>query len=101
MNSSGSRLRARPVDGAPRAPPAGCTALALADGRDGLLHVPVAATSKPCPLVVALHGAGSAASAAIMLFGDLSETNGLVLLAGHLVPRTQARHAVQWMLAEA
>lgn len=81
MQDARSRLRARPAPAAGRAPPAGCTELGLAAGRDGLLHVPVAAAPGPCPLVVVLHGAGSSASSVVMLLGDLSETHGLVLLA--------------------
>jgi len=84
---SSSRLRARPRDTAPeRAPPAGCTALGLTEGRDGLLHVPVAAALRPCPLVVLLHGAGASAAEAMMLLADVTEANGLVLL----VPESRA-----------
>jgi phospholipase/carboxylesterase len=76
-----SRLRARPADAVTDCGlPAGCTALGLAEGRDGLLHVPVAATTRPSPLVVLLHGAGSSASAALMLLAELTEAHGLILL---------------------
>lgn len=85
--SSSSRLRARPRAAAARAgPPAGCAPLGLTEGRDGLLRVPVAAATRPCPLVVLLHGAGSSAPAAMMLFADLTEAHGLVLL----VPESRA-----------
>jgi phospholipase/carboxylesterase len=43
--------------------------------------VPPAALTRPSPLVVLLHGAGSSASAAITLLGDLADAYGLVLLA--------------------
>jgi phospholipase/carboxylesterase len=79
--NTSSRLRARPAEAMTHcALPAGCTALGLTEGRDGLLHVPVAATSRPSPLVVLLHGAGSSASAALMLLADLTEAHGLILL---------------------
>ena len=79
--SRSSRLRARPAEAVTScALPAGCTPLGLTEGRDGLLHVPVAATTRPAPLVVLLHGAGSSASAALMLLADLTEPHGLVLL---------------------
>ena len=60
--------------------PAGCTQVGLTEGRDGLLHVPVAATARPAPLVVLLHGAGSSASAAVMLLAEFTEAHGLILL---------------------
>jgi phospholipase/carboxylesterase len=76
-----SRLRARPVPALTDcALAAGCTPLGLTEGRDGLLHVPVAATTRPAPLVVLLHGAGSSASAALMLLADFTEPHGLILL---------------------
>ncbi|HEV2060696.1 MAG TPA: hypothetical protein VGR11_15195 [Solirubrobacteraceae bacterium] len=75
------RLRARPADVAERAPPAGCTALGLTEGRDGLLHVPLAGVRRASPLVVVLHGAGASGFDAMMLLRDLCETRGLVLLA--------------------
>ena len=76
-----SRLRARPAEAVTDcALPAGCTALGLTEGRDGLLQVPVAARAHPSPLVVLLHGAGSSASAALMLLADLTEPHGLILL---------------------
>ena len=79
--STSSRLWARPVEAVTGcALPAGCTALGLTEGRDGLLHVPVVAGTRPCPLVVLLHGAGSSASAALMLLADLTEAHGLILL---------------------
>ena len=79
--STSSRLRARPAEDLTAcALPAGCTALGLTERRDGLLHVPVAATSRPSPLVVLLHGAGSSASAALILLADLTEAHGLILL---------------------
>lgn len=79
--STSSRLRARPGEAVSDCVlPAGCTPLGLAEARDGLLHVPVAATTRPSPLVVLLHGAGSSASAALMLLADLTEAHGLVLL---------------------
>jgi len=85
--SPSSRLRARPPDTAPeRAPPAGCTALGLTEGRDGLLHVPVAAALRPCPLVVLLHGAGASAAETMMLLAEVAEAHGLVLL----VPESRA-----------
>ena len=59
----------------------GRSALGLARGRDGLLYVPRAPLTRPSPLVVLLHGAGSSASAAITLLGDLTEVPGLVVLA--------------------
>ena len=79
--SPSTRLWARPIEAlADCALPAGCTALGLTEGRDGLLHVPVVATTRPSPLVVLLHGAGSSASAALMLLADLTEAHGLILL---------------------
>ena len=85
--STSSRLRARPAAADnDRALAAGCTALGLTEGRDGLLHVPVAATTRPSPLVVLLHGARSSASAALMLLADLAEAHGLILL----VPESRA-----------
>ncbi|MDP1846583.1 MAG: hypothetical protein Q8K79_02235 [Solirubrobacteraceae bacterium] len=85
--SPSSRLRARPPHPASRgALPAGCTALGLTEGRDGLLHVPVAAARQPCPLVVLLHGAGASAAVTMMLLADVTEAHGLVLL----VPESRA-----------
>jgi phospholipase/carboxylesterase len=85
--STNSRLRARPVAAVTDcALPAGCTPLGLTERRDGLLHVPVAATRRPCPLVVLLHGAGASADAAMMLLADVTEEHGLVLL----VPESRA-----------
>ena len=76
-----SRLRARPAEALSEcALPAGPTELGLAKGRDGLLHVPVAARSRPAPLVVLLHGAGSSAASAILLLAELTETHGVMLL---------------------
>ncbi len=80
-DSCASRLRARLATASERCLPPGTTPLGLARGRDGLVHVPAAATSRPAPLVVVLHGAGSSASAAMVLLEDLADAHGLVLLA--------------------
>jgi phospholipase/carboxylesterase len=56
-------------------------ALGLAEGRDGRVHVPVAAIRRPSPLVVVLHGAGSSGWEAMTLLSDATEAFALVLLA--------------------
>ncbi len=77
-----SRLTARPGPPPPSPPPAGTTPLGLAPGRDGLLHVPPsAAAGAPSPLVVLLHGAGSAGARGLGLLADRADADGLILLA--------------------
>ena len=57
-------------------------ALALGDGRDGLLYVPGGyAADKPAPLVLMLHGAAGSARGALRPFRELADDAGLVLLA--------------------
>jgi phospholipase/carboxylesterase len=72
-------LQARPVAvsaAAPRGP------LELERGRDGLLYVPGSyAPDRPAPLVVMLHGAGSAARRSIAPLTELAEQRGVILLA--------------------
>jgi phospholipase/carboxylesterase len=56
--------------------------LGLADGRDGLLYVPERRDqTRPGPLILALHGAGSNAHDAIQPLRRLADSLGLVLIA--------------------
>jgi len=75
------RLRTRPGVGVAPSLPAGPSPLGLGRGRDGLVHVPAAAGQRALPLVVLLHGAGSASGAALGLLGDLAGVDDAVLLA--------------------
>lgn len=55
--------------------------LGLAKGRDGLFYVPERRSSRPGPLVLTLHGAGSNAHDAIQQFRRLADLHGIVLVA--------------------
>ncbi len=72
------RLTARPNPAASRLLAAGTSPLRLANGREGLLHVPVADGRG---LVVALHGAGGNARSGLALVREPADRLGLVVLA--------------------
>lgn len=72
------RLSARPTASPPGTLVPGTTALELTNGRPGLLHVPDAVVTG---LVVALHGAGGQARAALDLLRSEADHHGLVVLA--------------------
>src|SRR5687768_13429771 len=56
--------------------------LGLGDSRDGLLYVPERRDqTRPAPLVLALHGAGSNAHDAIQPLRRFADNHGMVLLA--------------------
>ena len=84
------RLLARP-DATPagEAVPAGLEPLGLGRGRDGLVYVPPGYdASRPAPLALMLHGAGSDARRGISPFLGLADEAGLVLLAPESRGRT-------------
>lgn len=72
------QLTARPTSAASPALPPGTARLSLTNGRGGLLHVPDGPLTG---LVVALHGAGGQASAALDLLQADADRTGLVVLA--------------------
>lgn len=56
--------------------------LALGEGRDGVLYVPEKRDqTRPAPLVLMLHGAGSNAHDAIQPFRRLADAHGMILVA--------------------
>jgi phospholipase/carboxylesterase len=56
--------------------------LGLGDGRDGVLYIPERRDqTRPAPLVLALHGAGSNAHDAIQPLRRFADTHGIVLVA--------------------
>ncbi|MES2303966.1 MAG: hypothetical protein V4558_00565 [Gemmatimonadota bacterium] len=75
-----SRLSAREVVGG-TATATGSIPLGLASGRDGTLFVPSSYTGVAMPLLLALHGAGQAASEMLGLLQGQAEQNGFLLLA--------------------
>ena len=78
-----ARLRARPRAGTEGPPLAPAThPLGLAQGRDGLLHVPAGlAAGGAAPLIVMLHGAGGDAGQSIPLLVTQSERHDFLVLA--------------------
>ena len=78
-----ARIKARPKPGVKTAA-SGEHALGLADprtGRDALLRIPPKAGSRPLPLMVLFHGAGSSAEIQLHRFGTEPEDAGLAVLA--------------------
>ena len=71
-------LTARPDPAAQGSATPGTTALRLTNGRPGLLHVP---GGEPTGLLMALHGAGGQAAAALDLVRADADRRGLVVLA--------------------
>ncbi len=56
--------------------------LRLGDGRDGVLYIPEGRSqTRPGPLVLALHGAGSSGHDAVQPLRRFADTHGMVLLA--------------------
>ena len=80
-------LTARPREVGSSSLRPGTSTVSLSNGRSGLLRVPDGAISG---LVVALHGAGGQAAAAVRLFDQVADELGLVLLAPASAGRTWA-----------
>lgn len=78
--SAASRLAARPAAPAAHAG-AGTQPLGVAQGRDGLLHLPPQVDGTPLPLVVLLHGAGGGAHDVLPVLRPLADHRRLALLA--------------------
>ena len=74
-------LEARPDADVALRLPAGTSALGLAGGRDGVVHVPPKAAGGASPLVVLLHGAGSSGASVIGLLGGVADEHGVIVLA--------------------
>ena len=82
------RLEARPARGEARAEQAGLRRVTASDGVEGLLHVPAGySPTRPPPLAVLLHGAGSDARGGISPLRDLADEAGVMLLA----PKSRGR----------
>jgi phospholipase/carboxylesterase len=75
------RLRSRPDPSATPALPPGVSRLRLSAGRDALIHLPAAPAGGPVPLIVLLHGAGSAARDVIGLLARPVDELGVAVLA--------------------
>lgn len=60
---------------------AGTQPLGVAQGRDGLLHVPPHVDGTPLPLVVLLHGAGADARDILPVLQPLADRRGVAVLA--------------------
>ncbi len=84
-----ARPAPRPSDPSDAKAPAGLRPLGLGRERDGLVYVPPSYdASRPAPLVLMLHGAGSDARGGISPFLGLADEAALVLLAPESRGRT-------------
>ena len=87
-NAERGRLEARPARGEARAERPGLHRLTASGGVEGLLHVPAGySPTRPPPLVVLLHGAGSDARGGLAPLRDPADEAGVMLLA----PKSRGR----------